>query len=83
MRKQRPMEGKYLPIALRKNDGLGTTSQVSDISPSTALLHRLPFTGNCLPPPAQDSNMLSTLQKDTIYSTHWPRKVSTDTARSI
>lgn len=65
-----------------KNGGLRTSPQVSDISASTVLLHRLPFTGDYLPPPTQDSNMFSTLQ-DTTYSTHWPRKVSTDFATYI
>lgn len=58
-------------MALGKNEGLGTRPQSSDIELSTALPHRFPFTGNYLTLPNQDSNMLlSTSQKDLIYSTH-------------
>lgn len=73
------IKAKHLSTALRKNDGLGTSPQVSDISPRTALVHRLPFTGDCLPPPAQDSSTVD----DTTDSTPWPRKLSTDIATCI
>lgn len=45
MRKQTLIKAKHLSTALRKKDGLGTSPQVSDISPRTALLHSAPSQG--------------------------------------